>query len=396
MHHNQVVFTIFLIFCGAAVFSTLALYLRQSLLIAYMMLGVLFGPWGLKLIGDVGSVQKTGDVGIIFLLFLLGVHLQPQNLLRTLGKSIWVTLISSLLFFVVGFVFSYLWGYNNYESIVIGAVTMFSSTIVGLKLLPTSALRHQHTSEVMASILLLQDLIAIIVLLFINSMSNGHINFSVVGMAFIALPGIIVFAFILEKYVLTKLFAKFEGVREYVFLVAIAWCLGIAELARIFGLSYEIGAFIAGISIAASPIAIYISERLQPLRDFFLVLFFFSVGASFNLSYFVSIAVPALILVVIFIILKPIAFRLLLNAVGEQVISLEVGMRLGQLSEFALLIAYLADRNKIIGAQAEYLIQGVTMLMFVASSFLVVMKYQTTGGAEAMHSHSLKKQVNGK
>ena len=98
MHQNTVIFTLFLIFTGAALLSTLALYTRQSMLVAYMLLGVLLGPWGLRWVSDAELVDKTGDIGIIFLLFLLGLHLQPQNLLQMLKKTTWVAIVSSLIF----------------------------------------------------------------------------------------------------------------------------------------------------------------------------------------------------------------------------------------------------------------------------------------------------------
>lgn len=378
MQHNPVVFAIFLIFCGAAVFSTLALYTRQSLLIAYMLLGVLFGPWGLKAISDVTLVQKTGDIGIIFLLFLLGLHLHPQNLIRMLGKTIWVTLASSVLFFALGYAVGYLLGYNYSENAIIGIAIMFSSTIIGLKLLPTTIEQHQHTNEIMVSILLLQDLIAIAALIFIQSAAIGTPSFSKIALMTLSLPLLFVLVFFVERFILTRVFTRFERVREYMFLVSIAWCLGISELAYLMGLSYEIGAFIAGIAVAASPIALYIAENLKPLRDFFLVLFFFSIGASFDLHYFPKIIIPALLLTILIMLFKPIIFQLLLRQVKEtKPIAWEVGIRLGQISEFSLLVVYLADRSDLIGNSAAFLIQAVTMLLFITSSFWVVKKYPT-------------------
>src|SRR6185312_4569582 len=153
MHDNAVVFTIFLIFSGAAILSTVALYTRQSMLVAYMLLGVLLGPWGFKLVGDPQLVQKTGDIGIIFLLFLLGLHLQPQNLIHMFKKTTIVAALSSLIFAALGYGVGYLYGYTMQESLIIGAAMMFSSTIIGLKLLPTTIMHHQHTGEVMISVL---------------------------------------------------------------------------------------------------------------------------------------------------------------------------------------------------------------------------------------------------
>ena len=149
MHDGAVYYTIFLIFGGAAVLSTFVLYTKQSLLVAYILLGAALGPWGLKLVPDLAAVQQVGDMGIVFLLFLLGLHLQPQNLVHMLRKVTWIALFSSVIFAVIAYWIGRWFGLNNAESWVLGAAMMFSSTIIGLKLLPTTILHHQHTGEVM-------------------------------------------------------------------------------------------------------------------------------------------------------------------------------------------------------------------------------------------------------
>lgn len=381
MDSNVVVTSIFLIFGGAAVLSTFALFTRQSLLVAYIMLGAVLGPYGLRVIDDPEVVQKVGDVGIVFLMFLLGLHLQPQNLWHMIKKTTWVAVASSVVFAGLGYGVAHIFGYSVVECLVVGLAVMFSSTIIGLKLLPTTILHHQHTGEVMISVLLMQDLIAILVLLVLNGVSDSHFSYQDLGLITLALPGILLFAFLFERYVLLKLFARFDRVREYMFLCAISWCLGMAELAHNIGLSYEIGAFIAGVSLAASPIALYIAESLKPLRDFFLVLFFFSVGASFNLDSIRSVIVPATILGVLLLTIKPVTYRILLRSVSESKhVAWEVGWRLGQASEFSLLVGYLAMSSQQITAKGYNLIQATTILTFIVSSYLVVMRYPTPMG----------------
>lgn len=377
MHENSIAFSIFLIFCGAAVLSTVALYTRQSLLVAYMLLGILLGPWGLKLVGDPSFIREIGDIGIIFLMFLLGLNLQPQNLLHMFKKTTWIAIVSSIVFAVIGYIVARVFGFTSIESLIVGGAMMFSSTIIGLKLLPTTILHHQHTGEIMISILLMQDLLAIIFLLLIHA-SMGGLRWIDLGIITLSLPILIAFAFLFERFVLLKLFSRFDRVREYMFLLSIGWCLGVSELANLLGLSREIGAFIAGVSIASSPIALYIAESLKPVRDFFLVMFFFSVGASFNLYFFPKIALPSIILGVILLFVKPLTFRSLLQSVKEtQHVAWEVGVRLGQSSEFSLLIAYLAASSALINAAASNLIQAATMITFIASSYIVVLKYPT-------------------
>lgn len=384
MHDMSLIFTIFLIFTGAALLSTVALVTRQSLLVAYILLGVLLGPWGLSqtfhtnLAGDPAMIKDIGDIGIIFLLFLLGLHLPPQKFVHMIRKVTWVGVLSSLAFLLIGYVVAMLYGFSSVECVVVGAAMMFSSTIIGIKLLPTTILHHQHTGEVMISVLLFQDLVAIAVLLLMHGALDHGVIVNDLKLVVLGFPGMIAIAFLVEKFVLMPLIKNFERVREYIFLLAIAWCLSLAELATFFGLSAEIGAFIAGVTLASSPISIYIAESLKPVRDFFLVMFFFSVGASFDLSFLPVVIVPALILAVVLLVAKPFIFSWLLQWVGEpKDVSNEVGWRLGQISEFSLIIAYVGMTTQLIGATAAYLIEATSILTFIVSSYYVVMRYPT-------------------
>jgi Kef-type K+ transport system membrane component KefB len=182
----------------------------------------------------------------------------------------------------------------------------------------------------------------------------------------------------LERFVLIKLIARFDKIQEYIFLLAIAWCLGFAELAVSMGLSIEIGAFIAGVALARSPIALFIGENLKPLRDFFLIIFFFSLGASFDLRILSDVIFPAILLASVALIGKPWIFRWLLRGSGESSgRSSEIGVRMGQISEFSLLIAALAMELSIIGSEASYVIQLATLLTFIISSYVIVQRYPT-------------------
>lgn len=378
MQSEQLVFSIFLIFTGAAVLATLALYARQSLLVAYILLGVLFGPWGAGLVADIGLLKDMAHIGIIFLLFLLGLHLPPQKLIRLFGEAVTVTAVSSVASAGFGFVAAALFGFGLVESAVVGVALLFSSTIIGLKLLPTTVLHHQRIGAIVISILLLQDLLAIVALLALQGMGRGTVSVADAAKLAVSLPGVIAFAFLAERHLLRRLFLRFDRIREYLFLAAIGWCLGVAALARAVGLSYEIGAFVAGVAIATGPIALYIAENLRPLRDFFLILFFFSLGASFDLSVLSQVLAPALLLSAAVMLLKPLVFRSLLVWQKEPAASAwEIGVRLGQTSEFSLLVAFMALEVGVIGARASYLIQLTTLLTFIASSYYIVRRFPT-------------------
>lgn len=373
---QSVVFSFFLIFTGAAVVASLALYTRQPLLVAYILLGALLGPYGAAMVTDTRLLADISEVGIIFLLFLLGLDMQPSHLYHMLKKATLVALLSSLVFAGIGYGTGKLFGYTETECLIIGVSLMFSSTIIGIKLLPTTVLHHKHTGELVVGLLLLQDVIAIIVLLAIDSSSSSDVGPITYIKTLLAFPLLIGSAFIFVKYILLKLIQRFDRFHEYIFLVAIGWCLGLAEAAQAMGLSTEIGAFIAGVSLATSPIALYIADSLKPLRDFFLILFFFSIGASFNLTLLDDVILPALLLAALVLALKPVVFKLLLQRISESSqMGWEVGFRLGQTSEFSLLIAYLATSTLLIGQEASHLIQATAILSFLVSSYIVIFNF---------------------
>ncbi len=378
MQHDPILFTFFLIFSGAALIATLALAARQSMLVAYILLGMLLGPWGMAQVNNAELIGELSRIGVIFLLFLLGLNLHPQQLLRMLRPTLLVTVGSSLLFFAFAFVLSLLFAFSLAETLLVAAAMIFSSTILGLKLLPTTQLHHQHIGALIISILLLQDMVAIVLLLLLQAGGTQADVLSDIARMALLLPLLIALALAGARYLLLPLVRRYDTIQEYLFLLAIGWCLGLAELAVWLGLSAEVGAFIAGVALATNPVSTFIAENLKPLRDFFLVLFFFSLGASFNPAMASELLLPALLLTLLMLLIKPWAFRRLLVAAGEsEPLAQEVGVRLAQVSEFALFIAVIAEQGGVIGERAAYLIKLVTLLSFILSSYWIMLRYPT-------------------
>ena len=378
MHEHSIVFSIFLIFSGAALLATFALYMRQAMLIAYLALGAILGPWGLKLVTDPGLIQDIARIGIIFLLFLLGLNLSPRKLIHLLRETTLVTLICSAVFSLAAGGVAWLFGFGIGDIVIVGVAASFSSTIIGLKLLPTTVLHHRHTGEVIISVLLLQDLIAIVTMLVIQGLGKGNVPLADIGFLLVALPVVCAVAWFGQKWLLMRLFMRFDRIQEYVFLLTIGWCLAIAQLSESLGLSYEIGAFIAGIAIATSPVALHIAESLKPLRDFFLVMFFFGIGAGFDIHAAAGVLLPAALIGGGLLLLKPLVFRLALVGQSESdKLAWETGVRLGQMSEFSLLIVFVAASHGLISENASLMVQIATLISFIASAWYIVMRYPT-------------------
>ncbi len=366
-----------LIFAGAALFATLFLYLKQPIILAYIALGIVVGPKGLELINEAEQIERLAHIGIILLLFLIGLNFQPTKLVGLLGRVGIVTLATCFVFMLLSLAAASLLGYPFIDSLVIGAALMFSSTIVSLKLIPTTQLHHHHMGEVMISVLLLQDVIAIVLIVLVTEGGMDNITTSVALLLF-KLVGLSVMSFVIVKFVITKLLLKFDVIKEHTFVMALGWGLFVAGAAEMLGLSLEMGAFIAGISLATVPIALVIAEELKPLRDFFLILFFFSIGAEFDLVVSQQLIVPGLIITALLMVAKPLIFKWGFKAIGEKSKnSAEMGVRLGQASEFSLLIAFSALGSGLIEERSSYLIQLVVVLTFVASTYWVVNGYPT-------------------
>ncbi|MCF6764504.1 cation:proton antiporter [Thiotrichales bacterium 19S3-7] len=378
MEHTGLIFTFFLIFFGASVFATVALYTRQAIIVAYIALGMLVGPYGLKFVQSTEMISEVSDFGIMFLLFLLGLHLQLKSLMDMLNKMVIITVVSSVVFATISIVICYQFGFGIAECLLIGVCMIFSSTIICLKLMPTTALHHQRIGNIATGILLLQDIIAIFMLTVLDLLTTGATEFNWwrLLMMFIALPVLVLIAYYAEKFILVKLLRRFNRYKEYIFLVAIGWCLGMSQLATTLGISSEIGAFIAGVAIANSPISQYISENLKPLRDFFLIIFFFSVGAGFNFPLIGDVWQVVLLLTVIIMLAKPIVYGALFAIFGEKKnTALEIGVRLGQGSEFSLLLGFMAFQGHVLTSQGYTVVQAVTILSFILSSYIVVLFY---------------------
>ena len=375
--------TLLLVFVSAAVMAALALWGRQSLLIAYVAAGVIVGPEVLNLLPPTVDIAEIGTIGIMFLLFLLGLHLHPQDLGKLFKSASSITFISSLAVLGVVYVIMMSLGYSAKEAVFAGLALSFSSTIIGLKLLPTTSLHHSHTGEVIVSVLLLQDIIAIIMLLVIQAMSSGDVGITSFA-PLLWLPVLAVACWQFEQRVLIPLFLKFGTVQEFIFITCLAWCLGIAFLAHMVGLSHEMGAFIAGITLATNRVSDWIAEQLKPLRDFFLVVFFFSLGATFPLGSIGSVIVPALIIAIAVMVTKVFSYDFSLRLNHEtRDISREVGVRLGQSSEFTLLVVAFAASVGFVGTELTSLLQAVTLITFVLSSYLIVNKYPTPISSKA-------------
>lgn len=366
---------------GAAILSFLSVLLKQPIIIGYIACGVILGPQGIGWVKHAEFIETISHIGITLLLFLAGLCLHPQKLIRSFRETAVVTLSNCTASFFIAFLLSRLFHFNILDSLCIGLALMFSSTILAVKLLPTTTLHQKRMGAICISVLILQDLLAVLVLAFIRCLGSPQGVLFSFGILLIKLIAFVTILFLVEQFVLRKIMLKVERLQEALFVLGLAWCFGIATISNRMGLFYETGAFFAGVVIARHPISLFISEKLKPLRDFFLVLFFFALGAKLELWVMKQIFWQVMIFSLTFLILKPWLFKKFFLLMGEEPpFAKEIGIRLGQFSEFSLLVALLAFSLGNITNEASQLIQLTAILTFIVSSYIVVFKYPTPIG----------------
>jgi Kef-type K+ transport system membrane component KefB len=383
MDHSLAELSIVVVSC--AMLSWLTLLLKQPLILAYVACGILAGPSVLGLVNNVQGLESLSSIGITLLLFLAGLVTQPKKIQPVFRKTLLVNLASSGFCFALVAGFAWQWGLPSKDIPLIGLALMFSSTLLAVKLLPTTALHQQHMGTLLMAVLVVEDVVAVFIIMFLQG-TLGDLSISTLGM--VAMKGLLIVAitFLLEKYLIRKVIIRFQRFEETIYLTSIAWCLGTAGLSSYLGFSAEIGAFLAGLAMARSPIALYIADRLRNFRDFFLVLFFFVLGARADIVGMKDMMLPAAILAILIVALKPLVVRQMLRWIGEpEKIAHQSGFRMGQTGEFALIISVFALGAKMISQQAYNLVQLTTLITLLVSSIIIVKNFPTPlGTAEGL------------
>lgn len=372
---SHLIETMMLIFALTAIAASMGMLFRQPLTIIYIVLGCVLGPYGLDWIGEEHAIEQLGHIGIVFLLFVVGLDMPTNRIKHVFRQSVSTVLVSSVVFFSLGLGLGYVFGFDSREVLILALTMIFSSTIIGIKLLPKAALHHRQIGEIVLGLLILQDVIAVLALVFLGSI-EGEISIGSWFLVFGVPPLLMVTAVVVAKFVFWPLLRKFDVVTEYTFIMFIGWCMGFAYVGHLFGISFEIGAFIAGVALANTAASQLVADSLEPLQDFFLVLFFFYVGTTVNPMLLLEVFWQVGVLALVIVLVKPVVFRFL---VGWQKVdsktSWEIGLRLGQNSEFALLILYVAASQ--MGEQAQLTVLGGTILSLLISSYLVVLRLKS-------------------
>lgn len=345
--------------------------LRQPLILGYIITGVLVGPSVFHLIHSKDAFEGFSSIGISLLLFIIGLGLNV-NIIRRVGKPVFVT--AGALLVVIGslgaIVGHSVLGLKIQDAYIIGLSLFFSSTIIIVKALSDKKEQNRLYGQIAIGVILLDDIVATLALLFVAAGKNG-VGVSELGLLGAKGIGLVLVLIAAGKWLLPWLVKTMAISQEGLFLFAIAWGFGIATLFDRSGFSIEVGSLFAGVSLASLPYAQEIESRLKPLRDFFVVLFFITLGESLTLSNLQAAIIPALILSFVVIALKPAAVTITLGMLGyPKRVAFKAGIHLSQISEFSIVLVVLAVSSGLVSKELSAIITLVTMITITSSTYL--------------------------
>lgn len=359
----------------ATVVSIVFKFLKQPLILSYIITGVLLGPYFLNTIHSDDYINLFSNIGITILLFIVGLNLKP-NVIKEVGK---VSVIGGLgqifLTAILGFALSFILGISFIQSLYIGIALSFSSTIVILKLLSDKNDLPKVYGKVTVGILLIQDLVAIVSLLFLTTFAGNH-NVNILHTTSILILKLLiggVCVYLVSRYLLSYAIHHIAQSQEILFLFSVAWGLGFASVFYLMGFSVEIGALIGGVSLSVTPFADSIASRLKPLRDFFIVIFFILLGSGLLLKNIPQLLFMTILLTFFVLIIKPLIVFILMNLLGYKTKQgFQTAISLAQISEFSLILAAL---GLSVGQLDTYTVSLITLTALITiggSSYFIL------------------------
>jgi Kef-type K+ transport system membrane component KefB/Trk K+ transport system NAD-binding subunit len=358
----------------AFVLSYIVRLFKQPIIIGYIIAGIVISPFIISFGASQEVISIFSQFGVAFLLFIVGLHLNPRIIKEIGTSSLVVGIIQMALTFALGFLVSlYFFGFDVITSSYIGIALSFSSTIIILKLLSDQNQLDSLYGKISIGILIIQDLVAVAVLMFISSTTEGTSlgSFAIKGL--LGGGAIILLLFLAGFYVLPRVTKSIARSQELLFLFSITWAFAIAALFSYLGFSIEIGALIAGMVLSISPYSTEISSKIRSLRDFFLIIFFIILGLNIQISSLSSIIVNAIILSIIAMIFKPLVLMTFLAMFGyTKRTNFFAGTTLAQISEFSLIVLALGVAVGHISGEILSTITLTGVITITLSTYLII------------------------
>ncbi|MCJ8163461.1 cation:proton antiporter [Pontibacter sp. E15-1] len=359
----------------AAAAGSLGQLLRQPLIVMFIALGILIGPSALNIIQSQAQIHLLAEVGIALLLFIVGLRLDLQ-LVRSIGKTALFTGLGQVIFTsVAGYLIGLALGFPALHSLYIAVALTFSSTIIIVKLLTDKKEIDSLYGQIAIGFLIVQDLVVILIMILLSTLSKGESaslveDFSRTGLKGALLAGCI---YLLMRWVIPAITTFLAKSQELLTLFSIAWAILLASASQLLGFSSEVGAFLAGVSLASTPFRESISARLASLRDFLLLFFFINLGAMLDLST-LEAQVPAAIVFSFFVLIgNPVIVLIIMGVMGyTKRTSFLAGLTVAQISEFSLILAGMGYNVGHISAEVVGLITLVGLITIGLSTYMIL------------------------
>lgn len=374
MHGANLFTELSLVVAIGAVIAGIMRYFKQPLIIGHIITGIIAGPTVLNIIHDESAFSVFSNIGVALLLFVIGLELNIKVFSR-LGTAVFSTTgvqVGSIT--VLGMLAAKLLHFGTLESFVIGLSLALSSTIIIVKVFNDKKEITRLYAQIAIGVLLLQDLVATGGKIFLAAKSEG--GGSILDITLLLTRGILltVILYLVSKYLLPKLTKALEGSKELLLIFALGWALGLATLFEKVGFSIEIGALFAGVSLASLPYAREMGSRLKPLRDFFIVIFFITLGHSMVPNQLGNVIIPAVLFAAIVVVLKPLSVLVTMGVLGyTKRASFKTAIAMSQISEFSLVFLFAANAASLASERARAAVTLVALITFAGSTYL--MKY---------------------
>lgn len=350
-------------------------FLKQPLVVGYIFAGVLAGPMVFNILHSQEIIEVFSKIGITVLLFIVGLHLSPQVLKEVGSSSLWTGIGQVLFTSLIGFCIALFLGLSQTAALYVAIALTFSSTIIILKLLSDKGEVQTLYGRIAIGMLVVQDVIATLVLIFVSSFTQ-HSNdslASVIGIVLLKGALVTVLLFVLMKWILPRILRIASSNQELLFIFSLTWGLAIAALFFTIGLTTEIGALLAGVSLSATQYAEEMSSKLKPLRDFFIVLFFVLLGSHIELGSVVALLPSVLVLSAFVLIGNPIIVVVIMNLLGfHKKTGFMTGLTVAQISEFSLILATLGFQVGHLSKDVLTLVTLVGLITISLSTYLIL------------------------
>jgi Kef-type K+ transport system membrane component KefB len=361
-----------LIIVAATLISALMRLLKQPLIIGYILTGLLISPY-LNTTSSIETITTFSQMGIALLLFIVGLSLSPR-VIKEVGKVSLITGLGQVFFtLIIGFMINRWLGFNSITSFYIAIAITFSSTIIIMKLLSDKRDLETLYGKVSIGLLLVQDLIAIILLMIISSFSN---KFNVLDVALgTIIKGVIAIGAmaIISIYLMPRVSKFFASSQEFLFLFSIGWGFGLAVLFNYLGLRIEMGALVAGITLSLSPYNYEISSKMKPLRDFFLIIFFILLGTQMTVGSVSQFIWPAIILSLFIMIGKPLIVMIIMGVLGHSKRNgFMTGLNMAQISEFSLILILMGITVGHVSKEILSLVTLIGLITIAGSTYFII------------------------